>query len=314
MDRIELMKAFVTVANLGSFTKAAEKLHISNQLASKYVSQLEEHLHVRLFDRTTRRVHLTEVGEQCYQFTQHILEGVRDLEGHIGLLQSHAQGLLRVSAPVSFATLHLAPLIMDFRRENPAVGIDLKLNDRKVDVIEEEFDVALRIGHLKSSSLIAKHITPIRMVICAAPSYLKKYGTPAHPSELIPEHHLRYSYMDYDQDHSPLMEALKKSNQSQGNTGLACDNGEVLTASAIAGEGYVLQPTFIVGEAIKQGKLRTILHAFEPEPMALYAVYPHRKYMATKLRAFVDFSASYFGKPPYWDRFDAISNENSARM
>ena len=305
MDRIELMNAFVAVANQGSFTKAAEKLHISNQLVSKYVSQLEDHLNVRLFDRTTRSVHLTEAGEQCFQFSQHILESVRDMEGHIGLLQSHAQGLLRISAPVSFATLHLAPLIRDFRRENPAVGIDLKLNDRKVDVIEEEFDVALRIGHLKSSSLIAKHITPIRMVICAAPSYLEKYGTPTHPNDLVPEHHLRYSYMDYNQYQSPLMESLKNHKHRQGEAGLTCDNGEVLVASAIAGEGYVLQPTFIVGDAIKQGKLQTILQGFEPEPMALYAVFPHRKYMATKLRAFVDFAGNYYGKPPYWDTFDA---------
>ena len=230
------------------------------------------------------------------------------------ILRPYLNNVSVISTPIKATQIEISDsslmmgVFLSIRRENPAVGIDLKLNDRKVDVIEEEFDVALRIGHLKSSSLIAKHITPIRMVICAEPSYLEKYGTPTHPNDLIPEHHLRYSYMDYNQYQSPLMEALKNHKHRQGEAGLTCDNGEVLVASAIAGEGYVLQPTFIVGEAIKQGKLRIFLQGFEPEPMALYAVYPHRKYMATKLRAFVDFSANYFGKPPYWDEFCTTYN------
>ena len=303
MDRIEAMKAFVAVANEGSFTKAAEKLASSNQLVSKYVSQLEAHLGVRLFNRTTRKVHLTEAGEQCVQHTRDILERINDMEGHLGQLTSQAQGLLQISAPVSFSTLHLAPLIREFKRANPAVGFNLQLNDRKVDVVEEGFDVALRIGHLKSSSLIAKHIAPVRLVVCAAPSYLEQYGTPTHPRELIPEHHLRYSYMEYKQSQSPLMDALKLSSRAQ-SAGMSCNNGQILLGAAIAGEGYALQPTFIVGEAIKTGKLKVILQEFEPAPMALYAVYPHRKLLTTKLRAFIDFLGSYYGQPPYWDNFE----------
>ncbi|WP_105101553.1 LysR family transcriptional regulator [Microbulbifer pacificus] len=303
MDRISALNAFVAVADEGGFKKAADKLDLSNQLVSKYVSQLEEHLKVRLFNRTTRRVRLTEEGEQCYQFAQQILESLTDMESQLGEMQSEAQGQLRISAPVTFATRHLAPLIGDFKKTHPAVGIELQLNDRKVDVVEEGFDVALRIGKLKSSSLIARRLAPVRLVVCASPEYLAREGVPETPEDLRPEHYLRYSYLESGPAESPLMVALKRNNTT-GTASLASNNGEILMQAAIAGEGYVLQPTFIVGEAIKTGKLKVILQEFEPEAMALYAVYPHRKLLATKLRVFIDYISSYFGDPPYWDAFE----------
>lgn len=302
MDRLDTMKAFAAVADLGSFTKAAEKLETSNQLVSKYVSQLEEQLGVRLFNRTTRRVHLTQEGEQCLQHAKHILESVHDMESHFGELQSAAKGLLQISAPVSFSILHLAPLIRDFKKEYPEVGVNLELSDRKVDVIEDGFDVALRIGHLKSSSLIAKKIAPVKLVLCAAPSYIEKYGNPSQPEELSRSHFLQYSYTDYSKSENPLMKVLR-ANSNTNQSGLTANNGEILMAAAIAGEGYILQPTFIVGEALKQGKLKTMLNDIELETMGLYAVYPHRKLLAPKLRAFLDFLGSYFGEPPYWDDY-----------
>lgn len=302
MDRLDSMKAFVTVANEGSFTKAADKLDMSNQLVSKYVSQFEEHLGVRLFNRTTRRVHLTEAGEQCFEQALHILESMASMEGHFGQLQDAVQGFLQISAPVSFSTLHLPSLIKDFKQAYPEVSIDLQLNDRKVDVVEEGFDVALRIGQLKNSSLIAKKIAPVRMVLCASPAYLAKHGTPKHPSELIIEHFLRYSYLDDSQLKSPLKEALKAKRSNQTSS-LAVNNGEILMAAAIAGEGFILLPTFIIGDAVKQGRLQIILQEFEPDPMGLYAVYPHRKLLPPKLRAFIDFISQYYGEPPYWDNF-----------
>ncbi|MFV8782001.1 LysR family transcriptional regulator [Microbulbifer sp. SA54] len=303
MDRITVLNAFVAVADEGGFSKAADKLGLSNQLVSKYVAQLEEHLKVRLFNRTTRRVHLTEEGEQCYQFAQQILESLRDMEGQLGQMQSEAQGLLRISAPVTFATRHLAPVIRDFKRDHPAVGIELQLNDRKVDVVEEGFDVALRIGKLKSSSLIARRLAPIRLVVCAAPEYLQREGAPETPEDLNPAHYLRYSYLENGAGESRLMTALKRS-QPASAASISSNNGEILMQAAIAGEGYVLQPTFIVGDAIKSGRLQVILPEFAPEPLALYAVYPHRKLLATKLRVFIDFISTCFGDPPYWDAFD----------
>ncbi|MFC1233800.1 LysR family transcriptional regulator [Vibrio sp. F74] len=294
------MRAFLTVSREGGFTKAAEKLGTSNQLVSKYVSHLEEQLGVRLLNRTTRKVHLTEAGERCVQHVQHILESIQEMEGSMGQLKNEAQGLLRISAPVTFATKHLASLIRDFKQLNPAVGIDLQLNDRKVDVVEEGFDLALRIGQLKSSSLIAKRVAPVRLVMCASPDYLERHGTPEHPEQLIPEHLLSYSYMDYSQSESPLMNALKRSSKEE-SSGISCNNGDILVESAIAGEGYVFQPTFIVSDAVKKGLLNVILKEFEPEPMALYAVYPHRKLIATKLSVFIEFLSNYYGDLPYWD-------------
>ncbi|EAR07342.1 LysR family transcriptional regulator [Reinekea blandensis] len=302
MDRIDTMKAFVAVAEAGSFTKAGEKLELSNQLVSKYVSQLEEQLGVRLFNRTTRNVRLTQEGEQCLQHALHILESVDDMENHFGQLQAAAKGQLHISAPVSFATQYLGPLVRDFKKAYPDVGVNLELSDRKVDVVEEGFDVALRIGHLKDSSLIAKRVAPVRLVLCAAPSYLDQHGVPEHPEDLIGSHFLRYSYMEYAPLSNPLMKVLRAHSQNNPN-GIIANNGDILVSAAVAGEGYILQPTFIVSEPLKSGQLSIILKDYEPEPMGLYAVYPHRKLLAPKLRAFIDFMSSYFGDPPYWDQF-----------
>lgn len=310
MDLIDTMKAFVTVAELGSFTKAAEKLEKSNQLVSKYVSHFEAKLGVRLFNRTTRSVHLTQEGEQCLQYAMQIIESINAMENHFGELQNKVKGLLHVSAPVSFSTLHLAPFIRDFKKLHPDVGVNLELSDRRVDVIEEGFDVALRIGILKSSSLIAKRITPIRLVLCASPEYLEQYGTPNHPEELLDTHFLKYSYMDYATSNNALMRVLRENSQNN-HKGLVANNGEVLMEAAIAGEGYILQPTFIVGNALRKGQLQILLPNFTPDSLYLYAVYPHRKLLSPKLRAFLDYLGSYFGDPPYWDDLVLSQDENA---
>ena len=301
MDRIEAMRAFVTVVNEGTFTRAAERLDTSPQLVSKYVSQLENHLNVRLLNRTTRRIHLTEAGNQYYQRAQQVLSDIDDMENQLGDLQTEAQGLLRISAPVSFAIRHMAPLLSDFQKAHPAVGIDLQLNDRKVDIVEEGFDIALRIGRLKSSSLIAKRLAPVRLVLCASPAYLEQYGTPRKPEDLSGHRYLRYSYMNLDSAHG-LQKWLQGNNRETAG-GMISNNGDVLVEAAIAGTGIALQPTFIAGAAIRAGKLKVVLPESEPEPMALYAVYAHRQLLASKVRSFIDLIDGYFGEPPYWDRF-----------
>ncbi|WP_417545990.1 LysR family transcriptional regulator [Marinobacter sp.] len=299
MDRIDAMRAFVTVVNEGAFTRAADRLDMSPQLVSKYVSQLEQHLGVRLLNRTTRQIHLTEAGTSYHQRAQQVLNDIDDMESQIGDLQTEARGLLRISAPVSFAIRHMAPLLSEFQKAHPGVGIDLQLNDRKVDVVEEGFDVVLRIGHLKSSSLIAKRIAPIRMVVCASPAYLKQNGTPQHLEDLQGHRYLRYSYIELDAG-QPLHRWLQNNGQNDSN-GMTSNNGDVLVKAAIAGAGIALQPTFISGPAIKEGKLQVILQEYEPETMGLYAVYAHRQLLASKVRSFVDFIDGYFGDPPYWD-------------
>ncbi len=305
MDRIDAMRAFVTVVAEGTFTRAAERLDLSPQLVSKYVSQLEERLGVRLLNRTTRKVHLTEAGTRYTPHAQQVLDDIDDMESALGELQEGARGRLRVSAPVSFALHHLAPLLCDFQRAHPAVAIDLQLSDRKVDIVEEGFDIALRIGHLKSSSLIAKLIGPVRLVICASAEYLARHGTPMRPEELKDHRYLRYTYMEQETNVS-LFERLYSGARSESGD-LVSNNGDVLVQAAILGAGITIQPTFIVGAAIAAGKLQVILPDYEPEPMGLYAVYAHRKLLASKVRCFVDFMDGYFGDPPYWDEFEGKS-------
>jgi DNA-binding transcriptional LysR family regulator len=302
MDRLDAMRAFVTVVAEGSFTRAAERLALSPQLVSKYVSQLEQHLGVRLLNRTTRRLHLTEAGAAYRQRAQQVLVEIEDMESQLGELQSQARGRLRISAPVSFAIRHLAPLISDFQQAHPAVDIDLQLNDRKVDIVEEGFDIALRIGRLKSSSLVARRIAPVRLVLCASPGYLATHGTPQRPQDLAGHRFLRYSYMEESRE--PLLKWLSRSGGGGREISeLSSNNGDVLVEAAIGGAGIALQPTFLSGSAIQQGRLKIVLAEHEPEPLGLYAVYAHRQLLASKVRHFVDFLAGYFGDPPYWDRF-----------
>ena len=303
MDRIDAMRAFIHVVQDGSFTRAADRLDTSPQLVSKYVSQLEQHLGVRLLNRTTRRVNLTEAGHRYFEQAQQVLTDFENLEHQMGDLQPEAAGLLRISAPVSFAVHHLEPLLAEFRRVHPGVEVDLQLNDRKVDIIEEGFDVALRIGRLKSSSLIAKRLAPVRLVFCASPDYLAQHGTPEGPDDLQDHRYLHYSYLD-----SGAIPPLQK--WFSGSRGLqrvmASNNGDVLIAAAISGAGIALQPTFLCGSSIREGKLRIILPDYEPEPMALYAVYAHRQLLASKVRAFVDVADGFYGESPVWD--NAISS------
>lgn len=302
MDRIDAMRAFVNVVSEGTFTQAAERLDMSPQLVSKYVSQLEDRLGVRLLNRTTRKVHLTEAGIRYFEHAQQVLDDIDDMDSQLNDLQEGARGRLRISAPVSFATLHLAPLLADFQQAHPAVSIDLQLNDRKVDIVEEGFDIALRIGHLKSSSLIAKFIAPVRLVICASPDYLARHGTPKSPSELKQHRYLRYSYMEHDMG-LPATEWLPTAGRHPEGD-LISNNGDVLIKAAIQGAGIAIQPTFISGEAIAKGSLKVILPECEPAPLGLYAVYAHRKLLASKVRCFIDFLDGYFGDPPYWDDFE----------
>lgn len=303
MDRIQAMQTFVAVVTEGSFTKAAERLNMSPQLVSKYVAQLEHHLGTRMLNRTTRRIHLTEAGVQYYQRVQQILNDIDDMECELADMQTQARGTLRISAPVSFAMRHLAKVVTQFQSAHPAVDIDLQLNDRKVDIIEEGFDIALRIGKLKSSSLIAKRIAPIHLVYCASPAYLNEFGTPEDLAALRTHTLLRYSYMDSTLD--------QKQISLRPGGGLVSNNGDVLTAAAIEGAGVVLQPTFIVSEALRRGQLKVILAGHAPESIALYAVYAHRQLMASKVRTFVDFISDAFGDPPYWDQPPGEANADA---
>ena len=299
MDRIDAMRTFVAVVNEGSFSKAATTTQLSPQLVSKYIAKLEEQLHTRLLNRTTRKVSVTEAGSQYFIHAQQILLSIDEMEAQLGGLQQLPKGILRISAPVSFALKHMAKLVTDFQARYPSVTVDLQLSDRKVDIVEEGFDVALRIGQLESSSLIAKKIAPIRVVLCASPDYLNIHGTPKRLEDLEAHRYLHYSYMNIDTK-GQVFKYLK-AKQLKESSVFRSNNGDVLVEAAIEGAGLVLQPTFIASKALNAGKLVIVLPEYEPTPIGLYAIYAHRKLLPHKIRCFIDFMTDYYGTPPYWD-------------
>lgn len=300
MDKLDMMKTFITVAQEGSFSKAADKLDMSPQLVSKYVSNLEKKLQARLLNRTTRKVTLTEAGRQYSSRCHQVLDDIDEMENSLIDWHQKVAGVLTINAPMSFGHRHLPRVLLDFQKKYPDVEVRLNLTDSKVDIVAEGVDVALRIGSLNSESIIARKITTSKIAILASPSYLKKYGTPLEPEQLRDHDFLNYSYADQNQ-----LESLLGINAPELNIrySLCANNGDLLISSAILGAGITIQPTFIANEALKEGKLVRILQEYEPEPVGLYLIYANRQFLPSKTRAFIDFFSEYYESTPYWDQF-----------
>jgi len=301
MDTIDGMRTFAAVVAEGSFSRAAERLAMSPQLASKYVGQLEARLGVRLLNRSTRRLGLTEAGRAYHERVRQVLADIDDMENAVGDMSARARGTLRINAPMSFGQLHLARAITEYQNEQPEVEVDLTLNDRLVDLISEGYDLAIRIGRLAESSLVARPLAPVHLAVCASPGYFQRHGVPQTPAELSDHQCLRYAYApDYDRWSFEDDDGGVHNVRVKG--GFSANNGDALRVAALAGSGIVLQPTFIVGDDLRAGRLQTILDAYRVATLNVHAVYSHRQYLSAKVRTFVDFLASYFGSPPYWDR------------
>ena len=300
MDRLAAIEAFVRVAESKSFSEAARRLRTSKSAISRHVSALEAELGARLFHRTTRALTLTEVGEGYFERVSRILIDLDDANLAVSQLQAAPRGKLRVNAPMSFGFLHVAPALPDFLRLYPDVTVDMAMSDRFVDLVDEGFDVAIRIGALDDSGLIARKLAPIRRVICASPEYLAQRGIPQTPDDLKSHeclcntniarlHEWRFSEAD-----GHLWSVDVKGRFS-------ANNGDALRAAALQGAGLVNLPTFIVGADVQSEKLVTVLDRFIPQDMTLNAVYPHARHLSPKVRAFVDFLSERFGPKPYWD-------------
>ena len=298
MDKLNAMRAFNAVVVEGSFTKAAGRLDMSPQLISKYIGQLEESLKVRLLNRTTRRVHLTEAGQSYFERCQRVIQDIDDMENDLSNLQTQVSGTLRVSAPMSFGIHHLSKPIAHFQSRYPEMNVELLLTDRKVDLLDEGVDVALRIGHLKSSTLVAKKIVPIHLVLCASPNYWREHGKPQDLRELSKLNYLRFTYSDL---RTLLLDWPSPMSIQDFNSDFSSNNGDVIVNLAIEGRGYAIQPTFLTGAAIKTKQLEAH-EAFPIESLGLYALYSHREFLASKVRHFIDFLGDYYGEIPYWDR------------
>jgi DNA-binding transcriptional LysR family regulator len=303
MDRITGLSVFAKVVEGSSFAAAARHFGLSPAMVSKHIVALEERLGARLLNRTTRRVSPTEIGRVFYERATRILADIDDAEQEAGALQATPRGLLRVSGPLSFGTRQLGPAIADFLAACPAVEIDVTLSDRVADLVEEGFDLAIRIGRLADSSLIARRIAPCLVVACAAPAYLKKHGAPRVPADLAAHNCLGYSYAALRNEWRFTGPEGTQSVRVAGR--LNANNGDILRLAALGGEGIILQPSFIVADDLAAGRLVPILPGYAPDELAIHAVYPHSRHLSVKVRSFVDFLVARFGQQPEWERWRA---------
>ena len=295
MDRFLEMRTFVQVVDTGSFVGAAEPLDMSKAAVSRYVADLEARLGVRLLHRTTRRLSLTEDGEVFYLRCKELLGGLDAAEAEVTARSGDAVGQLRVNAPVSFGILYLAPVWAAFKARHPQVSFDVTLSDRVVDIVEEGFDLAIRITQLQNSSLISRRLASTRMVLCASPTYLARQGTPVHPSELVQHHILAYSYWSSRDEWAfdgPDGVVVVKTTPC-----LRSNNGDTCRAVALAHEGIILQPSFMVGADLAAGTLVELCPGYRALEMGIHAVYGSRKHVAPKVRLLIDYLVEHFAEP-----------------
>ncbi|WP_047249315.1 LysR family transcriptional regulator [Chromobacterium subtsugae] len=293
MDRFSEIRAFVAVAELGSFVAAADRLELSRAMVTKLVASLENRLGARLMHRTTRKLSLTEAGETYLSQAGSLLAELDELDALLSHGASEPVGRLRVSAPVSFGMRYLGRIIGGFHQRHPQIEVELSLNDRRVDLVEEGFDLALRVSNLSDSTLVARRLAQIDDLLVAAPSYLARHGAPAHPSELAAHQCLLYALTS--QPNVWDYQAPDGSRDKVRVKGpLKANNGDVLTDAAINGMGIVLQPRFLVEQALAEGSLVAILQDYNWHCLDLSVVYPVRRHVPGKVRVFVDYLVEFF--------------------
>ncbi|KPC55243.1 LysR family transcriptional regulator [Amantichitinum ursilacus] len=300
MDKLQAMAVFVRVVEAGSFVGAADKLGVSSSVVSRLVADLESRLEARLLQRTTRRLALTDAGRIYLARCQQILADIAEAESEIGSNDAEPTGTLRFTAPVSLGTRHLASLLPQFCARYPQVQLDISLADRSVDLVEEGLDLGLRIAAQMPGSYVARKITPIRVVVCAAPGYLMRFGTPTTPEALREHRALTYSYAAEGETWS-FTDAQQRRSSVPVRSVMRANNGDVLVAAARAGEGVILQPTFLVGDDLRSGALVPLLQDYHLPALALQAIYPSRRHVSAKVRAFIAFLHSEWGDTPPWD-------------
>lgn len=293
MNKLLQIEVLVEVVRSGSFVGAAEVLGMSKAAVSRHVGELEARLGVRLLQRTTRRLSLTEAGQIFHARSKDILDSVSESEDEISTQTGTASGQLRISAPVTFGVRHLAPLWGEFRRHHPKVTLDITLADRVVDLIEEGYDLAIRIGRLSSSTLVSRRLAITRMVLCAAPDYLAAHGTPRHPHELAGHEILAYSYWS-DKDEWRF-DGPEGAVSVRTQPCLSSNSGDTCRAAALAGQGVILQPSFVVDTDLAAGTLVELMPEYRAVELGIYAVYPTRKHVPAKVRALLDFLGERFG-------------------
>lgn len=292
MDKLSELEVFTRVVDAGSFTGAARSLRLSKSAVSKHVTRLEDRLGVRLLNRTTRRLSLTEVGQAFYERCKGILTDLEEAEAAASHLSEAPRGVLRIAAPMSFGIKHVVPLLPRFQEKHPDLKVDMNLNDRVVDIVEEGFDMAIRITKLQDSSLIARKLASSRLVVAASPDYWNKKGRPQRPEDLKNHDCLIYSYAK-----TPNEWEFQKGGQAEAvriDGPLTVNNGDACWQVACQGFGVARGPLFLLDSDVRSGSLELALEEYEPDSIDIYAVYPHARHLSPKVRAFVDFLVASF--------------------
>ena len=297
MDRFEEMRTFVRVVDAGSFTAAAERYNIATSAISRRLSEMEARLGVQLLTRTTRRLNLTENGRQYYQRCIAILADLEEAEHAITCGHLELRGTIRIAAPMSFGITHLSPVLNEFLKTHPDLKLDMDLSDHTLNLMEEDFDLAIRIGWLANSTLIARRLAPVQRIVCASPDYLARHGEPMQPGDLEKHQGLSYSFLPEVQ-HWQFKHQDKTCKSVHVPYRIRANNGDVLLKAAIDGLGILVTPTFICSEAIAQGLLRQILTNYTLPEGAIYAIYPGQRYLPRRVGSLVDYLVETFRNAP----------------
>jgi len=304
MTKETQMNIFVQAVKKGGFSQAARSLHLTPSAVSKQIGTLEDRLGVRLLNRTTRKLHLTEAGARYLEHCQRILQEIEEAESEVGAMRDRPRGLLRVNAPVVMGARRIAPLLAEFKERYPEIDIEMNLADHRVDLLETGDDVALRIGdEFYDSSMVARRICRLRRIVYAAPSYLEKFGEPQKPEDLLDHNCITYNEPDYLNDwpfiNCPGPKLIRVSGSFVSN------NGEAHHYAALQGLGIARLATLLCGERIKQGELVEILRDYEPPSrLHFWAIYPQGRYVPPKLRVFIDYLLEKLSPIPPWDQYE----------
>lgn len=300
MNLFDGMRAFTRVVEAGGFAAAARDMGVARSVVHKHVLKLEDTLGTQLLRRSTRQVSTTETGHAFYMRCMQILAETDAAIAQVKELQDEPRGALRINAPMSFGTLQLAPLVGEFMARYPEVHVELALNDRFVDPIEEGFDLSIRISAPRTfTSLITREICPARLVLCASSAYLADRGEPAAPEDLLQHRCLHYGYQE-----SGLRWLLTRGGKDISvaiNCAMWSNNGEALAQAALRHQGIALLPTFIVGAWLQSGELRTVLTEYAPAPLQVTALYPRHRHLSSKVALFLELLESQLGQNPHWD-------------
>lgn len=299
-DALQEMAVFAKVVAAGSLSSAARELGTSPALVSRRLAALESRLGVRLVNRTTRSLNLTVEGSRYYDACTRVLSDIEEADAEVAAGRVEPQGALKVALPASFGHQHVAPLVPRFAERYPKVQLALSLSDRSVNIMDEGFDMAVCIADLRDSSLAARRLAPNRRIVCASPAYLATHGTPRTPEDLAKHNCLVVSDFTANWEYK-TRDGRSTSVRVQGR--YACDNWEVLRQWALAGLGIALKSTWDVYRQLEEGSLVELLSEYTfHSDVAIYAVYPHRRFLPAKTRVFIEFLAESFGPDPYWDR------------